>query len=434
VKKLVYIPVLLLALAACTAAPGSPGVPGDPGSSTTTAPAQPGDTTTTTEAAVHPENGPTVWSTPAAGIAISPRSADWAHRIYQYADLGDHEPSIEFGLDAPSNDYSVPMYDAADATGRIRVYQRPVDTWNGRFDIPVGGTVPWNPSWLPADGNDGHLVIVDSRTGEEWDLWAVATPTFHPSYLTELECATVLGNLVAGFNASTDLCAGAVTHIKDPSGAVADVRTYRGNYPWATEIGIQQSIGLATPAQVASGDIGHALRYAVSVTASMNGPVCPADVTSPDDPRVGTTCGIALAPGGQFDHQGHTSTPADLLKMVPRGTRWVLDISDAQIDQWLDSRGYTGALRSTARTFARAMRDYGLIQVSTNGTSSTIQASGGRNSATAAGWRALGITGDRSTLLQGLVTESRIRVLEPPTNRCGGVATKLACYSSDTSY
>jgi hypothetical protein len=120
--------------------------------------------------------------------------------------------------------------------------------------------------------------------------------------------------------------------------------------------------------------------------------------------------------------------------MVPRGTRWALDISDSAIDQWLDSRGYTGTLRSTARTFARAMRDYGLIQVSTNGSSSTIQASGGRNAATAAGWRSLGITGDGSSLLQGLVTPSRIRVLEPPTNHCGGVATKLACYSSDTSY
>jgi hypothetical protein len=222
--------------------------------------------------------------------------------------------------------------------------------------------------------------------------------------------------------------------IKDPTGATADVRSYRGNYPATTEIGIQQTAGLATPAEVASGDIGHALRFAVAGQMSMNGPQCPPDVTTPNDPRVGTTCGIALAPGGKFDRVHENSSASEMAKMVPRGTRFVLDMTDGEIEQWLDSRGYSGTIRSTARTFAKAMRDYGLIIVMSTGGPMTIPVSGGKNAATAAAWRSLGIADDGRDLMNGLFTQSRIRVLEPPTNRCNGVATKLACHSSHTSY
>ena len=55
--------------------------------------------------------------------------------------------------------------------------------------------------------------------------------------------------------------------------------------------------------------------------------------------------------------------------------------------QWLDARGYTGTIRTTARTFAIALRDYGMIQTMTTGGPWTIPVSGGRNAQTAAGWR-----------------------------------------------
>jgi hypothetical protein len=173
---------------------------------------------------------------------------------------------------------------------------------------------------------------------------------------------------------------------------------------------------------------------AVSPAVSMGGPACPADVTGPDDPRVGTTCGMAVAPAGKFDGGDSISSPAALSKMVPRGTRVVLDISDAQIDQWLDARGYTGTIRTTARTFAVALRDYGMIQTMTTGGPWTIPVSGGRNAQTAAGWRSLGIADDGSHLLDGLIGRGSLRVLEPPTNHCNGVASKMACWSSDTRY
>jgi hypothetical protein len=120
--------------------------------------------------------------------------------------------------------------------------------------------------------------------------------------------------------------------------------------------------------------------------------------------------------------------------MVPHGTRFVLDLSDAEITAWLDGRGYRGRLRETARVFAVALRDYGLIQTDSTGGPAIIQVAGGRNPEIAAGWRALGITDDGSTLLDGLMTRDNIRVLAPAKNRCEGRVSRLACWASDTGY
>ena len=49
----------------------------------------------------------------------------------------------------------------------------------------------------------------------------------------------------------------------------------------------------------------------------------------------------------------------------PDGLRIAVNITDAQINNWLDSRGFTGAKRNTARIFAVAMRDYGGIVLET---------------------------------------------------------------------
>ncbi len=38
-------------------------------------------------------------------------------------------------------------------------------------------------------------------------------------------------------------------------------------------------------------------------------------------------------------------------RSVPEGTRFALHITDAEIDAWLTSRGYTGQKRATARVF-----------------------------------------------------------------------------------
>jgi hypothetical protein len=373
------------------------------------------------------------WATPAAQVPTSPRSAEWASRYWQFADAFDHEIGVEFGFDEPSNDYSLPLYSAADATTVARVFRRP-DAWNGRFDIPVGSTIPWNPAWRPADGNDGFLLIVDPTTGEEWDVWALSTPSFDRPYLKQAECSYQAESVALGFDPGSDLCAAAVTVISSPDGATADVRRYRGNYPPAGGGGLPNTAGLTTPAEVAAGVIPHALKFAVNWQLSMSGPGCPPDVTSPDDPRVGTTCGVSVAPAGQFESGDVDSTPDQLARMVPDGTRLVIDLSDQEIDAWLDARGYTGELRRTARIFAVALRDYGLIQTSSTGGGAIVQVAGARNPATAQAWRDLGIVGTGGDLLAGLFVQSRLRVLEPATNQCSSGPSHLWCWASATGY
>jgi hypothetical protein len=157
-------------------------------------------------------------------------------------------------------------------------------------------------------------------------------------------------------------------------------------------------------------------------------------VTSPDDPRVGTTCGISVAPAGIFERLYTNSSPAELADMVPAGTRLVVDRTDAQIAAWLDARGYTGRLRETARVFAVALRDYGLIQTDTTGGPAVIQVAGARNPQIAAGWRALGIVGDGAHLLDGLITRDSLRVLSAATNHCNGTLTHLGCWADETGY
>ncbi len=418
-------------------------------------PIPPPTTTTTTtvvgpvtpsKCEIKPTSPPRSWETPAAQIATSPDSAKWADRIWKYAGKDGLNVGIESGIDDKAgNDYSVPLYCASDATTTIKVYRRP--NFGGSFQLPRGTSIPWNPAWRPSDGRDGFLVIVDPSNGREWDLWAVSSPQFHPeSYLPQTTCALDLNNAAAGFSASTSLCAASLMLVAGPDGQPADVRTYRGNFPPASGGGVQNTFGLTTPAEVASGKISHVLEWAVGRQSSMTGPVCP-DLTSPYDPRIGLTCGVAVAPAGQFESRALSAATAPctvvvsqsacLAGMIPDGTRWVLTITDAEIEAWLDSEGYVGQQRATARTFVVALRDYGAVEKDTTGLSDYFQVAGAANPTTATQWRALAVIHDLISSVVKYVGPTRIRVLVPPTNLCPSVpggTSQLACHATDSVY
>ena len=107
-------------------------------------------------------------------------------------------------------------------------------------------------------------------------------------------------------------------------------------------------------------------------------------------------------------------------KTIPEGMRFALDISDPEIDQWLDSRKYTGKIRSTARVFAVALRDYGWIIAETGCHGMLIQTDSFVEGEAAPIWRnELGLTGTdpkfpNADLIAGLITEKRVRVIQPP--------------------
>jgi hypothetical protein len=122
-----------------------------------------------------------------------------------------------------------------------------------------------------------------------------------------------------------------------------------------------------------------------------------------------------------------------LAHQVPEGTRFSLDLTDAEIEAWLDSRGYTGTLRKTARTIAVALREYGWFL----GDSSPTSASWIFDTSPTARqqWKAMGVPGDGKSLLRGLVKPTNIRSWAPPTMTCAdGSESQWYCWAVDGSY
>jgi hypothetical protein len=194
---------------------------------------------------------------------------------------------------------------------------------------------------------------------------------------------------------------------------------------------------VVTPEEVEAGEIRHALMMGVANT--MAGPSCRPDEDG--TASAGETCGFALAPAGGLEWEGRCrscpSSPLSDLELrrraVPEGMRLALDVDDAQIEAWLDLRGYAGVTRRTARIFAVALRDYGWFITDTAG-SATFAVSGAANPTTRDAWRALGIDGDGHDLLFGLLTRERLWVAEPATNECAGGPSHLACPAAVTHY
>jgi hypothetical protein len=218
----------------------------------------------------------------------------------------------------------------------------------------IGKTVPWNPSWQPSPGPDSQVIELDPATGREWDLWEVS---FDGTTLTIGN-----GNLVPD----------------DYRSDVAGFSPSRG-------AGIQYLAMLVRPQEVALGVIAHALA----------GPIV--DVAS-----------SFVAPATKSDGGGGT---------VPMGTRFALNISDADIDAWLSTLPLTATGKASARVIAVALRDYGWFVVD-NGGGPSVQFEDFKSSQSE--WDALGLgsqTVNGKTyphdLLDGLLTPSRVYALVP---------------------
>ena len=90
-----------------------------------------------------------------------------------------------------------------------------------------------------------------------------------------------------------------------------------------------------------------------------------------------------------------------------------MNLTDSEIEAWLDAAGHQGAIRRTARIFAVALRDYGFIVSDTSCYGATVPTEGITNPRSAELWRSLGVTGDsESSILDGLISEERLVVLE----------------------
>lgn len=338
----------------------------------------------------------------------------YAYRLWDYGGgTTTNAPPGTFYLDL--KDYSVPIYDATTATTTIHVFQTSFAIDNGiAFStpggVPIGGTIPWNPAWKPGTGYDKIMAVVNYQTGKVYEFWRVDEPLYNCVNFT---------NFAAGLdlNRSDWTCiAGVGTY--DNLWTAKDGETTLGR-----GMGINKLALTVRADEVATGNIGHAIP--ITISNPMFGPTM---VNPPYDalqPGAGTSKAFYMKPATRLEHidpstlalGGTTVVPhtdEERAKTVPSGMRFGLRLSEADITTWLDSKGYTGAKRASAATFARAWRDYGAVVAETGGWGIGIETDGVIGPAKQK-WAELGFPEDSNGLdFTGLITRERLYVVKPP--------------------
>lgn len=349
------------------------------------------------------------WNQPVANFGRSERYDEYADRFWEHSTTPFSEPDNERGnVFLNLGAFSIPIYDYREANQTRRVF-----TANFGFpgNVDGGAELGWNDQWNPAPGSDGAMILIDPDTGREWELWNVAGRNTTPCITPE--------NTAKGFNPFADLCVGSANLLMDVDGTPADYRTFDGANPNRGS-GLQMLALLTRADEVASGSIEHAIEMSVSNT--MFGPECAADEQDTD--VAGVSCGFYVPPATQVEWEDEAPacgvntrpfTDEGRSATIPHGMRFALDLTDADIEAWLDERGFDEPRRSTARVFAVAMRDYGFIIADTTCSVANIQTEGTANPVTRAKWARLGLGDDLEsrTILNGLITRERLYVVEP---------------------
>lgn len=339
------------------------------------------------------------WNKTASELGISTSFNEYIGRMFNYGGAsGWDNPVLGIGFTASSRgqynmafrDYSIPIYDAAEQTTTRKLYWAawafPYDNYyecNGkgvapctgnqtRIQTPVAMDLPWNPNWKPGTGNDRMMMVINYKTGEAW--------TYYGTNLDSRQC-TIFGDNGSGnwginVTANPPYDPGNPNHIC-MAGAGRRINVYTIDQATTYSgrgMGIDKYALLLRAEEVKSGAIRHAL--ALTIFNQMFGPVCSPD--SPTTAGAGVSCAFHLAPATRVEHQSlphgglcganeFPQTDANRSKTVPSGIRFRVNRDDTSINSWLDSRGYTGAKRNTARTIGKALTDYGFIAAAETG-------------------------------------------------------------------
>lgn len=289
------------------------------------------------------------WNMPVDRLSIDPNSSQLVNMLWNY---GPASRPGNFNLNFTS--YTYPVYDAKDATG----YYTIDTTWSTNID---GKQIPWNPAWKPAPGSDAQVIVIDSATGREWDLWQVS--------FDGTTVRATNGSLIQG-----------------------DIATYEGGNVPSRGIGIEYLAMLVRPEEIAQGHIDHALSLPSRYTDKY----------------------ISVAPATKVE-----GSSASVTGGIPIGTRFALNVTDAEIDQWIASlpSSLSPETVRSARVIAEALREYGWFITDTSG-GAEFQF----ESSTTAGsdWASLGLspqTAGSATypqdLLDGLLRPERIYAVQP---------------------
>lgn len=297
------------------------------------------------------------WNRRVVGLARHPESDQLRDLLWNNA------PAPRPGnFNITTNGYTYPVFDARSATGLY-----PVTVTGGGSSNLIGTMLPWNPTWQPAAGTDGQVIILDPSNGREWDLWKVS---FNGGVVTIAN-----GNLVPG-----------------------SYWTKEDSYFPSRGCGIQYLAMLVRPTEVAAGTIEHALSMPIR---NPSGQFFVAPATKLDHPEFG--------PG------------------VPMGTRFALDVTDADIQAWASSlpAALPAATRTAGMIIARALRDYGWFITDTAG-GATFQFEDRASAGSQWDELGLGTYSDSGAtygykvypddLLDGLLQRERIHAIVPSDN------------------
>ncbi|MFO0955612.1 MAG: hypothetical protein U0526_03720 [Candidatus Saccharibacteria bacterium] len=403
------------------------------------------------------------WNVPACNMPKFSQSADYVSRLYNYGNQNDGSAAgltsrgkfqIGFGLGELKTVFSRAIYTADEAAGKtiqVRVCGNPncvPSNLDGelKYGDPKGYLpdmrIPWDPNWPVAEAGDNEVVILNPTNGQLIALAQVKKST-----------GNALGDILSGATGQCGilyperLCVASAKILRDQNGNIANYFTYEGS-SGDRGGGISYYAGIITPQEVAAGEIRHAI--AMGIFNAAFGPECTkAQLDTNNWSVIGKTCGTALGPAAKFEWAGArkasergASENAQALdpiytldKTIPEGMRFVLNISDAEMENFISSKGYTGAKANTTRIIIRALRDYGIIPLDTGGTVN-LQTAGGVSPRNRELWKQLGITStEDDKLLYGLFNETNLYVVEPPTNNCvDGRKTKFYCAYTSSNY
>ncbi len=238
------------------------------------------------------------WNVPVAQLGQHLDSGTFVDRLWREAP-SNVPGNFNLGFD----EHTYPIYYARDATGMF-----PVNIDSGAE--LSGETIPWNPEWRQAPGDDAQVIILDRENGIEWDLWQVRFD----------------GTTVSASNGSR---------------VAGDYRIMEGGNPPSRGVGIAYLAMLARPHEFEQGAILHALSM----------------------PIRNTDGDYFVPPATKLENAGR------MRDGIPAGMRFALNVSDADIQEWLDGmpKGMRESTLQSARIIAEALRDYGWFITDTAG-------------------------------------------------------------------
>lgn len=291
------------------------------------------------------------------------------------------------GLPITYQAWSMPVWDGSNTSRRVRVWPNPA-----LWDSPsLWESVPEWPALVPWDrfkagvGTDNAVIVDDGEVS--WEIQNLRRPSFFEWF--------PLGWRTRGaFNPTWDYVADLVHRVT--SGCVEDEKHLAG------ALGkVRDREGLLT-AEMAANGVTTALAM-----GTFNAQFGPPSMAFP--PRF-------VKPATRIEHTTLDARPqwlpaGDDQRMIPRGTRFRLAMTDREIDEW--ALRHDGAKAITAVVIATGLRDYGWFDSLTVNAGPYLQCTGVLNPAERAVWDACGLRTERDFrgLLDGLFRLDNIKVV-----------------------